>query len=670
MTYVKNYLLVNLIIILGITQIFAQSKKIDKANELLAAGEYYAASEIYVKYYPKLKEKKDKAEVAFNTGECYRHMNEPKQSSKWYKKSAGYNYQNPLVYLYLADAQRMKQEYEEALANYATYKDLVPSDSRADDGLESCKLAVEWMANPERYEVAIAPQFNGKQADFAPAYAGDSTQLYFTSARESSTGDEINGNSGTYFTDIFYVQKDKKGKWSEPVPAAGSVNSVFDEGVCTLTSDGLTMYYTSCLVDEKDKIGCKIYKSESSDGTWSEPEEVVLFTDTTLFISVGHPFITTDELTLYFVAEHPTQGIGGKDIWKVTRKSKSADWGSPEILGADINTAENEMYPAVDGKENFYFSSDGYVGMGGLDIFKATLNDDGTYTVENLKYPINSPSDDFRIIFNGEEKNGYLSSSRSGTTSDDIYYFWEPPLVLTIAGKVFNDKNNAPLIGVKIKMTGSNGNQLETETAADGSFYFDLKENTDYYFEATKTGYFKGTSTETTKGLEENTVLKTEIYIIPDEGTIQLENIFYTLGDTTLREESKISLEELVKILNENPTYKIELMANTDYRGSEESNMKLSQGRANSVVAFLIEKGIAADRLVAKGYGENTPYVVDEKTAEVYTFLKVGEVLNEKFITALSSETEKEIAHQLNRRTEFKVLSKDFGNKYIKFGED
>jgi len=668
MKYFKLYILINVILILSISQIFAQAKKIAKADELRIAGDYYAASEIYIKYQTKLKDKKDKAEVAFNLGECYRNMNDPKQSSKWYKKAVTANYQNPLAYLYLADAQKMRGEFEDALANYASYKDIVPSDSRGEDGITSCKMIKEWMANPERYLVAIAPQFNGKQADFAAAYAGDSTQLYFTSARETSTGDDVNGHSGMFFTDIFYVQKDKKGKWSEPVPATGSINTVYDEGACTLTENGLTMYYMSCPVEDIGKLGCKIYKSESSDGTWGEAEEIVLFADSS--ISVGHPFITSDELTLYFAAEHPEKGIGGKDIWKITRKSKSADWGSPEVLGTDINTEYNELYPSEDSKGNLYFASDGYIGMGGLDIYKATPNDNDSYTVENMKYPINSTSDDFRIIFNGTEKNGYFSTTRTGTTSDDIYYFWEPPLILTIQGKVYNDKNNAPIVGVTLKMTGSNGNQLETVTAADGSFYFDLKENTDYFFEATKTGYFKGTSSETTKGLDENTTLKTEIYIIPDEGTIQLENIFYTLGDTTLREESKISLEELVKILSENPTYKIELMANTDFRGSDESNMKLSQGRANSVVAFLIEKGIPADRLVPKGYGEVVPFVVDEKTAEVYTFLKVGDILDEKFIIALKSETDKEIAHQLNRRTEFKVLSKDYGGKFIRFGED
>lgn len=658
-----------LFVIINSQVILAQSKKFDKAKELLDAGEYYQAIELYEKLYPKLNDKKSKAETSFYIGECYRNINDTKNSMKWYKKASNFNYQNPLIYLYLADVYRMKEEYEDAIANYANYKDIVPGDSRGENGILSCQLAQEWKAEPSRYLITEATQFNGKQADFATAYAGDSTQLYFTSARESSTGEEINGNSGMLFTDIFYIQKDKKGKWSEPVPAPGSINTQFDEGVSCLTEDGLTMYYTSCLMADIGNLGCQIYVSEQSGGLWGAPETLEIFSDSS--ISVGHPFISPDELTLYFVAEHPTEGFGGKDIWKITRNSKSAEWGKPEILSSEINTIDNELYPSVDAKGNLYFSSNGMIGMGGLDIFKATFNeDDSSWKVENMKYPINSSSDDFRIIFNGEEKNGYLSSTRNIYTSDDIFYFWEPPLVLTITGKVYNDKNNAPLLGVTVKMTGSNGSSVETTTAADGSFNFDLSEKTDYYFEATKTGYLKGTATETTKGLEENTALTTEIYIIPDNESIQIENIFYALNDTTLREESKVALEELVKILNENPNITIELMANTDFRGSDEANMKLSQGRANSVVAFLIEKGIAEDRLVAKGYGETTPFVIDEKTAGVYDFFSVGDILDEAFINNLSTNQEIETAHQLNRRTEFKVLSKDYGNKYQKFGSD
>jgi len=658
-----------LFFLFNFSNVYSQSRKIEKADLMLDAGEYFQAREIYLKVYPKLKVKSEKAEICFKLGECSRKLNDQKNEIKWYKKAATYNYQNPLVYLYLGDAYKMRQEYEDALTNYRTFKDILPADQRGEDGITSCNLAIEWVKNPERYFVREATGFNNKKSDFSPSYAGDSTQLYFTSARETANGEKVNGNSGMLFTDIFYIQKDKKGDWSVPVPALGSINTEFDEGACSLTTDGLTMYFTRCSVIEDIKMGCKIYVSEKIDGLWGDPKIIPLFADSA--ISVGNPFITKDRLTLYFVAENPKQGVGGKDIWKIERKTKSADWGTPILLSTDINTIGNEYTPFVDDFDNLFFASDGHMGMGGLDIFKATLKEDKTsWTVENLKYPINSSYDDFGIIFNGKNKNGYFSSTRNQFSSDDIFYFWEPPLIFSVKGKVFNELNNGPLNTVDVEMKSSDGGLVTTVTAADGSFYFDLKENTDYYFTATKKAYLKGTSDVTTRGLLVNTVLQTEMYLKPLGVSIELENILYNVGDTTLREESKVSLEDLVKILNDNPTAVIEITSNTDFRGSDEANKKLSVGRANSVIAFLIEKGVDIKRLVANGAGETNPVVVDEKLAATYTFLKVNDVLNEAFITALKSDTDKDVCHQLNRRTEFKILSVDYGEKYNKFGNE
>jgi len=649
--------------------IYSQTRKIEKADMMLEAGEYFEAREIYMKAFAKLKVKSEKAEISFKMGECSRKLNDQKNSIKWYKKAVSYSYQNPLIYLYLGDALKMKQEYEDALANYTTFKEILPTDPRGENGILSCSLAVEWTKKPERFLVVEATQFNNKKSDFLPFYAGDSTQLYFTSARETATGEEINGNSGLFFTDIFYIQKDKKGAWSEAVPALGSINTEFDEGGCSLTEDGLTMYYTGCSVIENFKMGCKIYVSDKSDGLWGEPEIINLFADSA--ISVGQPFISKNELSLYFVAEVPDKGIGGKDIWKIERKSKIGEWGEPIILGTDINTIGNEYSPYFDDAGNFYFASDGLIGMGGLDIYKATLNEDEeSWTVENMKYPINSSYDDFGIIINGTNKNGYFTSCRNQFTADDIFYFWEPPLILSVKGKVYNEQNNAPLNAVNIEMKSSDGGLVETTSAADGTFYFDLKENTDYYFTGTKKAYLRGNSEITTRGIEVSKILETEISLKPLGITIELENILYDLGDTTLREESKVALDELVKFLKDEPTAVIELIANTDFRGSDEANQKLSTGRANSVVAYLVKNGIETKRLVPKGAGETNPVKVTESISKLYPFLKVDDVLNEAFINALKSDVDKDICHQLNRRTEFKILSVDYGDKYTKFGED
>ena len=288
-----------------------------------------------------------------------------------------------------------------------------------------------------------------------------------------------------------------------------------------------------------------------------------------------------------------------------------------------------------------------------------------------MQSPINSNANDFGIVFNPETKGGYFNSSRNNGKGDDIFQFWQKPLDITLKGFVINDVNNAYLIDVDIEITGSNGSIKKTKTNDKGAFSVKLKENVDYMIVTSKKTFLKATASVSTKGVEEDgKVFERDLYMKPGIGTIKIKNIRYDLGDTTLREESKVALDELIEILEINPTITIELRAHTDYRGSDESNMKLSQGRANSVVAYLIENGIKKDRLVAKGYGETKPIVVDVTTAKTYQFLKAGDVLNEKFITSLPTKEQQEICNELNRRTEFKVLSTNYGENFEKFGDN
>ncbi len=663
-------ILLTLIMLIGVSESFAQvkkSRKLQKADSYFAVGEYLEALELYTKLYPKSKTKTEKADISFNAGMCCRGMFDANGSLKWFRRAITSKHQNPIIHLYVAEAYKVKGEYEDAKEYYLNYKDLVPNDIRGENGIMSCDLALEWIETPTRYKVASIRYLNSRNNDFAPAYAGDSTELYFTSTREGTTGKEVNKNSGQSFADIFYARKDKKGKWSQAVPIEGLINTPFDEGSCSLTPNGRTMYYTSCQVIKDVDMGCKIYKSEISDGKWGEPELIKVFSDSA--ISVGHPHITADELTLYFVSDHKERGIGGKDIWKMERQSKSAAWGSPEILSEDVNTKSNELFPSTDINGNLYFSSDGHITMGGLDIFIAIPKGNGAWEVENMKCPINSSGNDFGIIFNGDKKNGYLSSSRKSPGKiDDVYYFYQQPLKIILKGYVINEKSSAFIPNVSVKLDGSNGEKNEVKTTDLGFFTFDLKEKTDYLFEGIKQNYFKGKANETTKGITENTTINVEIFMMPNVGNIEIENIQYAVGDTTLTEVSKVAIEELIDLLNENPIT-IELKSNTDYRGSDPDNLKLSQGRANSVVAFLIEKGIDEKRLVAKGYGETTPATVNQETAKKFPFLKVGDVLDPAFIDALPSKEQQDECHQLNRRTEFEVLSQDYGIKHNKFGD-
>ncbi|RLD81323.1 MAG: hypothetical protein DRJ10_06330 [Bacteroidetes bacterium] len=660
---VLSFLLIGIVSV----SVFAQNKKTKKADASFDAGEYFKASEMYVKVYSKASTKIFKAELAFKLGECYRHMNIPRKAEKWYKKAVRYKYQDPMSVLYLAEAMKMNEKYAEAKEQYERYKDLIPDDRRGKKGIESCDLALEWLDKPERFVVTNVKSMNSKQSDYRPEYFDGNTIVYLTSTREGGKGDEFNNNSGQYFSDIFMTMKDRKGEWSHPVPIKGPVNTEFDDGACSINTEATEMYYTSCKVIKNETVGCQIYRAENSGGIWSTPELLSLVPDSS--ISVGHPAISDDERTLYFVAEMEG-GQGGKDIWKVERNSKSGTWGKPKNLGKKVNTANDEMYPYVRENGEFYFASSGHIGIGGLDIFKMFEEEDGNVIVENMKSPINSPSDDFAIIFDGVKDKGYFSSTRpGGRGNDDIYSFYLPPLVYTLQGTVKNESTENPIPEAKVKLVGSDGTSLETNSGPQGKFKFKLKPETDYIVTTQKVNYLKGKAKESTKGLTKSQDIFTDIFMSPIDIVIEIENIFYDLNKADLRPESTVALDNLVEILNDNNTITIELSAHTDFRGSNPDNIDLSQRRAQSVVDYLIKKSIKAERLTAKGYGEEKPKVVTKKLAAKYAFLKERDILNEDFINHLSSSEKKEIAHQINRRTEFKVLRTDFNESGIQFGE-
>ena len=652
-----------IIILLSSSEGFTQSKKSARAYEIFEAGEYYLAIDEFKDAYEKTMSKSDKLDVAFNIAECYRLTNNPASAELWYGKVLAKNYPNPLAILYYADALKMNQKYEDAKIQYKAYKELVPGDPRGNDGIISCDLALEWMEYPNGYVVEEMKFFNSRYSDYSPTFGSeDYRQVYFTSARDETIGKAEHGGTGQNFSDIFFSVMDRKGKWSTPVPLEEPVNTEAEEGTPVITSDYNTMYFTRCNVSKRKAMGCEIYKATRSGEKWGKAVSLEIASDS---VVVAHPAISQDELTLYFVSDmdgsvQDYEGKNSKDIWVVTRGDKSANWEEPKNLGNDINTPGDEVFPFVHADGTLYFSSNGQIGMGGLDIFKATKDESGHWDVENMQYPINSSSDDFGIVFESDRESGYLSSTRKGRGNDDIFSFLLPPLKFSIIGTVKNEKTDETIPESTIKSIGSDGITLETITGKDGEFKLMLKPGTDYVFIASKDKFLKGKERETTKGLTQSTELKTEIYLTPIDEPIEVENIFFDFNKWDLRPESLISLDKLVETLNENDNITIELGSHTDSRASDEYNLELSKKRAQSVVNYLIEKGIARDRLIAKGYGESVSKVVDKKDNEMYPFLPVDTKLTESYINSLKDEDQQEMAHFLNRRTEFRVLRTDY----------
>jgi len=642
------------------TPVQAQKKKDKdhKANMAFNAGEYYKAADLYKTAFNKIKDKNKQNEVIYKIAECYRIVRDTRKAELWYKKAIAKNFQDPLIYLHYGEMLMMSENYQEAVEQFKKYKELVPDDPRGENGIHSCQVAVEWIENPTGYEIEEMRYFNSKERDFSPSFGQeDFSSVYFTSTREDATGKETSGASGESFSDIFVSNMDRKGKWSTPVPVSEEFNSEADDGTPSISADFTTMYFTRCPRGKKEQLGCFIFYSRRSGGEWAKPEKIKISEDS---VVVAHPTVSADNLILYFVSNLPG-GYGGKDIWKITRENEGSDWSSPENMGEDINTPGDEMFPYAHPDGSLYFSSDSHIGIGGLDIFKASLGENSRWIVENMRPPVNSSQDDFGITFEKEVERGFYSSSRKGKGNDEIYSFYLPPLKFNITGIVRDERTEKALKETTIKSIGSDGLTVEATTNEEGYFRFMLKPNTDYVFIASKKGYLNGKERETTKGLEKSKDFRTAIYLSSVDQVIELPNIYYDFGKWDLRPESMVALDKLIETLGDNPNITIELMSHTDSRGSTQDNELLSQRRAQSVVDYLISKNIASDRLQAKGYGESVPKIVDEKVAGENKFLAVGQSLTEEFINTLPiTGNEQETAHQVNRRTEFRVLSTDY----------
>ena len=633
-----------------------KKQKDSRAQAAFEAGEYFEAIDLYKNAVNKVSDNDQKTAILFKIGECYRILGDARSAGLWYKKAVREDYQDPIIFLRYGQMMLINEKYAESVEEFKKYSDLVPDDPRGNIGIESCEAAINWKDNPTAYIVENMRYFNSRQRDFSPGFINESyTEVYFTSTREDATGNDTHGATGQNFADLFTSTLDRKGKWSVPVPVE-SLNSEFEDGTPNISSDFTTLYFTRCRKGKNQQLGCQILSATASGMDWSDPKvELESLGDS---VTSAHPAISPDGNTLYFVSDMPG-GLGENDIWKVTR-SQGGSWGDPVNMGEEINTPGNELYPFVHNDGTLYFSTDSRVGLGGLDIYKATTDEIGSWRLENMKPPINSPEDDFGIVFEADVERGFFSSSRKGRGNDDIFSFVLPPLEFSVTGVVRDERNDQILPGSTVKSVGSDGITVEANTGEDGTFKFMLKPGTDYVFIASQPGYLNGKERESTRGMDQSKEFEVTIYLASITQVIELPNIFYDFAKWDLRPESMVSLDNLVETLDDNPNVTIELMSHTDSRGTPADNLELSQKRAQSVVDYLISKGIQPDRLRARGYGESQPKVVDEKVLSQYNFLELEDVLTEAFINQLGSAELEERAHQVNRRTEFRVLSTDY----------
>ena len=637
----KRIIFLSFLIVIGCAfSVLAQKNFATEADESFARGEFYTAIMQYKKAYSKERNNVAKARFIFQTAECYKGVNDTKQAEIWYKKAVKVKYPDPLAILYLAESKKSNGKYDEALVEFQNYSNKVPNDSRGSDGIKSCELAQKWIEDPSRYEVYNAIALNSTDADFSPGFSKRGFKaIIFTSSRSGSTGTDIDGTTGQNYTDLWQSKRDSKGSWSTPTLIGEGINTNDNEGVSIMDSKFRILYFTRCPIIKDKEVNCKILFSKKKGVSMGDGEEIPLGPDT---ITFGHPSLTKDGLKLFF-SSNLSGGYGGKDIWMVSRENKKSEWGEPFNLGPDVNTISDEMFPFIHEDGSLYFASNGIPGMGGLDIFMTLYKDNYWGNVTNLKYPINSEGDDFGIVFEGLSNQGYFTSNRKGGKGgDDIYQFISPDLAFTLQGVVTDFDTKKILVGATVVLVGDDGTSEEQLTDEVGSYFYQLKPNTNYDITASMVKYLSENGKETTVGLETSTDLRRDFELKSIKKPIELPNILYDLDKWDLRPESKEALDGLVKTLNDNPTIVIKIMSHTDTRADDRYNESLSQKRAQSVVDYLIENGIASDRLEAKGYGEKRLIFSDTK------------------IKKLKTEEEKEAAHQKNRRTEFEVLRTDY----------
>lgn len=627
---------------------------VKKGDQFFAIGEYYYAAGEYKKAYARTqaKDKEKRGQRAWKMSECYRRINYTAKAIGGYQNAIRYEYPDSMAYFYLGQLHQKNGDYKSAIKAYNAFLEIVPDDTLAINGLKGCELAPKWKDQFSLYSIKKEPILTSRRSDFCPALLGDdSDMLYFTSTRNDATGNEANGITGTKSADIFFARKNDKGKWETPELPEGELNSEFEEGACCFSPDGKTMYLTRCSFDADYPRYAEIFTSSRSDASWSKPQLLEISKDT--LSSYAHPAVSPDGMWLYFTSDMPG-GQGGFDIWRIALTDRGL--GGVENVGYPINTPGDEMFPVFRPNGDLYFSSNGHVGMGGLDIIKGVCDSLGVWTLENLKFPMNSCGDDFGITFEGLRNRGYFCTNRGDARGwDHIMSFEHPEVIQTVKGWVY-EKDGYELPEGLVYMVGDDGTYLKLSVRGDGSFEQEVKPKVNYIFLGTCKGYLnhkEELSVDTSSVSKEYTL---QFPLASIENPVLIRNIFYEFDSAALLESSCLALDSLVDLLNENPNVTIELAAHCDFRGADEYNEKLSQRRAESVVNYLLAHGIDTLRLTPVGYGEKRPKIVTRKIAATYDFLHEGDTLTEAFILALEEEEKQEICHALNRRTEFKVL--------------
>lgn len=653
------YVLITLAVISSVA-VSCKRVKLADADRHFVNGEYFEAASKYRTIYRKIppKDRELRGVVAYRLAESFRIINNVPAANAAYANAIRYNPADTLIRLQYARTLQKAGSYKQAATQYNTFLDFQPGFRFAENGLKGSQQAPEMKQNPTKYKVKKMDVFNSRRSEFSPMLLPpEYTTLYITTSRDDVLGEGKSPITGVNNNDLYVSKFDDQQKWTKP-ESAGPVNTEFDEGVPSFTDTGNTMFYTFAKQDSVGPSSAAIYMSRRDGGAWAAGTQLHITGADSTYV-YAHPAVTPSGKHLYFVSDMKG-GYGGKDIWRgiLTQEDELI---AIENLGPEINTAGDEMFPYMRNDSTLYFSSDGHTGMGGLDIYKAVYNRrSDKWDVQNMGFPVNSQGDDFGITFFGEMESGFFSSNRNEAKGADHIYSFEYPVVNVAVEGFIVDKDDEFVSNAVIRVVGNDGTNEKFNGKPDGTYRLQVKRGVNYVLLASADGYLNSKMDLKTATVEKDSLYYVDFVLHNINKPSVLENIFYDFDKASLRDESKQELDGLIELLEINPNVTIELSAHTDRKGTQEYNQRLSQRRAQSVVDYLIAHRISPDRLTVAGYGKLQPKVVTKGIAKIHDFLQEEDILDEEFIEKLTPE-QQEIADQINRRTEFKVLSVTYG---------
>ncbi|HPO67414.1 MAG TPA: OmpA family protein [Paludibacteraceae bacterium] len=642
----------------------AQINSIKFGDDAYKKKQYVTAISYYEKALKNYSlDKKERDEITNKLADCYFIINNPKKAKIYYQRlvNGGYSNKKPEILLNYAYTLNKLSNYADAVKIYDLYLKKFPNDTVAICGKLSSELGLNNKTINQKWVVKNMREINSAFDDFAASYFDDAfTEIIFTSNRLGSVGkDKDNWTNGS-FSDIFIAKKLEKGKWEiKSLDTKGRINTPANEGVTFYDKKNHLLYFSRCDKMGKEKNYCEIMQSQYSTNGWSIP--VVVYSDS--LANVGHPAISSDGLEMIF-SSNRSGGFGGKDLWRVRRKSLNDAFTNPINLGPFVNTAGDEMFPSFKNDSLLYFASNGWIGFGGLDIYCTHLNKKESQP-DQLPRPVNSSEDDFSICFYGSnpEKGFFTSRRQGGKGGDDIYYFEKFPAKIEVVGIIRDEVSGELLQNVPVFVTiGNDSIRLTSDDKGNFRLPESLIKQALGTLLVVKEDYFAKKQDFSIKmpDNDKDTLISLEVSLskIP-KSPIVLPDIYYDLDKWDLKPQYQDSLMILVKLLNENPNLVIEISSHTDSRASVEYNDILSQKRAEVIVDFLVSKGIEKERLIAKGYGKSRPRTLSKPiTIDGYTF-PAGITLTEEYILSLKDLKMREAAYQLNRRTEFTVISRN-----------